>query len=114
MIDKELNPHGDYAKGHGSNFWHFMETTHQGVTWLPIVRVLGGSRQDGSFEAALPLYAGRRYILEFLHKTLCENEKDNILQHNLFIVLESVEIIAMIRVASIFFGGNSTMVLAGG
>ena len=103
MVDKELNPRGDYAKGHGGDFWYYMETYHRGVLWLPIVRVLGGARQDGSFEAALPLYAGRKFIIEYLHKTLCENDKDNILQHNMFIVLESVEIISMIRVAAIFF-----------
>ena len=71
--------------------------------WLPIVRVLGGSRQDGAFEAALPLYSGCNFIVEWLHQTLCENDNNNILQHNLFIVLESVEIIVMTRVASIFF-----------
>ena len=73
------------------------------MRWLPIVRVLGGSQQDGAFEAALPLYSGRNFIVEWMHKTLCENENNNILQHNLFIVLESVEIIVMTRVASIFF-----------
>ena len=102
MIDKEINPRGDYAKGHGGDFWHFMKTYHQGVTWLPIIRVLGGARQDGSFEAALPLYLGRRFIVQYLHRTLCSNKKENILQTNLFIVLECVEMIVQVRVASIF------------
>ena len=65
--------------------------------------MLGGARQDGSFEAALPLYAGRKFIIEYLHKTLCENDKDNVLQHNMLNVLESVEIISMIHVTAIFF-----------
>ena len=43
MVDKELNPRGDYAKGHGGDFWYYMETYHRGVLWLPIVRVLGGA-----------------------------------------------------------------------
>ena len=103
MIDKEINPRGQYAKGHGSDFWHFMTTYHEGVTWLPVVRVNGGARQDGSFEAALPLYLGRKFIVQFLHKTLCSNKKENILQTALFIVLECVEMIAQVRVASIFF-----------
>ena len=103
MIDKEINPRGQYAKGHGGDFWHFMTTYHPGVTWLPVVRVNGGARQDGSFEAALPLYLGRKYIVLFLHKMLCSNKNENILQTNLFIVMECVEIIAEVRLASIFF-----------
>ena len=103
MVDKEINPRGDYAKGHGGEFWHYLSTYHHGVTWLPLIRVLGGSRQDGSFEASLPLYVGRKYIVEFLHMKLCTNEKENILQTNLFIVLECVEMIAQVRIASIFF-----------
>ena len=43
MVDKELNHCGGYAKGHGGDFWYFMETHHKGVTWLPIVRVLEGA-----------------------------------------------------------------------
>ena len=43
MADKELNPLVDYAKGHGGDFWYFMETYHQGVLWLLIVRVLIGA-----------------------------------------------------------------------
>ena len=94
MIDKEINPRGQYAKGHDGDFWHFMTTYHKGATWLPVVRVNGGARQDGSFEAALPLYLGRKYIVQFLHNTLCSNKTDNILQTTLFIVLECVEMIA--------------------
>ena len=103
MVDKEINPRGQYAKGHSRDFWHFMTTYHEGATWLPVVRVNGGARQDGSFEAALPLYIGRKYIVQFLHNTLCSNKTDNILQTTLFVVLECVEMIAQVRVASIFF-----------
>ena len=46
---------------------------------------------------------GCKFIVKYLHQTLCANEKENILQTNLFIVLECVEIIAQLRVASIFF-----------
>ena len=80
-----------------------MTTYHHSATFLPIICVMGGSRQDGLFEAALPLYVGRKYIVQFLHKTLCSNEKENILQTNLFIVLECVEMIALVRITSIFF-----------
>ena len=91
-----------------------MKTHHQGITWLPIIHVLGGSRQDGSFKAALPLYVGRTFIVHFLHKTLCSNKKENILQTNPFIVLECVEMIAQVRVASIFFSDSSySLALAG-
>ena len=96
MIDKEINPRGDYAKGHGGDFWHFMATYHQGATWLSLIRVLGGTRQDASFEASLPIFMGRKFIVKYLHQTLCASVKENILQTNLFIVLECVEIIAQL------------------
>ena len=40
--------------------------------------------------------------MQCLHKTLCSNEKESILLTNLFIVLECVEMIANLQVASMF------------
>ena len=58
MCDKEFNPTRNYSKGHGTEFLHWMHTNRSGVLLMPIVRALGGKRQDGSFEGALPIYMG--------------------------------------------------------
>lgn len=70
---------------------------------MPIVRALGGNRQDGAFEGALPIYMGRQYFVAFLHDFLCSNDTENGLQFSLYLTLRSVEVIAELRVASIFF-----------
>ena len=78
-----------------------MRKKHPGTFLMPVVRVLGGNRQDAQFEAALPAYYNRPKYVEFLHDDLCTTE--NILLTNLFIILESVEMIAQLRIGSIFF-----------
>ena len=87
MVDKECNLTCSYRKGHGDEFSHYKELFHPGKRWLPIVRVLGGNRQDGSFEAALPIYDQHEDIVAFLTKELENSE--NILQDSLFLSLLS-------------------------
>ena len=70
---------------------------------MPILQSLGGKRQDGSFEGDLPIFMAHHYFFVFLHHYLFCTNSDNILQHNLFITLSCVKVIAELRVASIFF-----------
>ena len=70
---------------------------------MPIVRSLGGKRQDGSFEGALLVFMVHHYFVAILHHYLCCTDSDSILQPNLFITLSCVEVISELRVASIFF-----------
>ena len=70
---------------------------------MPIIRTLGGDRQDSLFEGALPVYMDRKFFVQFLHKELCSSTNKNILQTNMFIVLPSTEMIAQLRIASIVF-----------
>jgi hypothetical protein len=91
------------AKGHGDMLCAWMETFCPGSLFLPIVRVLNGNRQDASFEGAFPLYVGRSHMVAFLNKRLCAGVSENILQRNLFIILESSEMIAQLRLGSIFY-----------
>ncbi len=87
--------------------------------------VLGGNRQVASFEGAFPLYVGRSHMVAFLNKRWCAGKtiwsmictsnayqltsrfsagmSKNILQRNLFIILESSKMIAQLRLCSIFF-----------
>ena len=70
---------------------------------MPIIRTLGGDRQDSSFECALPIYMGHEFFVQFLHKELCSSSKENILQTNMFIILRATEMIAQLHIASIVF-----------
>ena len=72
---------------------------------MPVIRTLGGDRQDSSFEfeGALPVYMGRKFFVQFLHQELCSSSKENILQTKMFITLHAIEMIAQLRIASIVF-----------
>ena len=86
-VDKEFNKTANYAKGHGDAFDDWMRRYHPGELMMPVIRTLGGDQQDSLFEGALPVYMGRKFFVQFLHKELCSNTKENILQTNLFIIL---------------------------
>jgi hypothetical protein len=123
--DKEFNFTANYAKEHGSMFHAWMETFCPGSLFVPVVRVLGGNRQDAFFEGVFPLYVDCSHMVAFLNKQLCAGKtiwsmictsnayqltsrfsagvSKNILQCNLFIILESSEMIAQLRLCSIFF-----------
>jgi hypothetical protein len=67
---------------------------------VPVVRT-SGWQQDLATEGAAAVYWNRRYYVWFLDECL-RGCKDNILQENLFIVLVSVEMIALCRTMAIF------------
>ncbi len=46
---------------------------------------------------------GRKFFVQWLHEELCSSSKENIIQTNMFIILQSVEMIAQLRIASIVF-----------
>ena len=91
------------ATGQGDMLCAWMETFCPGSLFLPIVRVLNGNRQDASFDGAFPLYVGRSHMVAFLNERLCAGVSENILQRNLFIILESSEMIAQLHLCSIFY-----------
>jgi hypothetical protein len=123
--NKDFNFTANYAKGHGSMFHAWMETFCPGSLFFPVVRVLNGNQQDAAFEEAFPLNIGHSHMVAFLNERLCAGKtrcfmihtlnafkltscffqgvSENILQHNLFIILESSEMIAQSRLCSIFF-----------
>jgi hypothetical protein len=68
---------------------------------MPIICTLGGDHQDSSFEGALPIYMGRKFFVQFLHKELCSSLKESILQTNMFIILRATKMIAQLHIASI-------------
>ncbi len=105
-VDKECNGTARYAKGHGMECDRFIAERHPDVIKLPIVRTLGGARQDIEFEACLGTYYLRRYRVEWLLHALSSIEKDkdaNILQQAMLISHTSREMIAQLRVGSIYY-----------
>ena len=60
-----------------------------------------GGRQDLDYDAAVPLYIMRKYIIEFLHTLVHGGNHSNILEDFLYISFSSAEFIAMTRANAI-------------
>jgi hypothetical protein len=88
-VDKEFNFTANYPKRHGDAFHDWMRRFYPGELMMPVICTLGGDRQYSSFEGALPVYMGRKFFVQFLHKELCSSSNKNILQTNMFIILRS-------------------------
>ena len=102
---KKFSLPANYPKGHGDQFKHWLHMYHPGVLLVAVQRT-SGSRQDLAVEGAAAVYWNRKYYVEFPDERLSA-DGDNILQENLFIVLSSMEMIAMTRVYAIFHLGIS-------
>ena len=98
-IDKEFSLPANYPKGHGDMFKYWLMKFHPGALLVPVQRT-AGSRQDLAMEGAAAIYWNRMYYVEFLDECL-RSGNDNILQENLFIVLTSLEMVALCRVMAI-------------
>ena len=98
-IEKYFGGNANYAKGKGAEFEHYMNTYHPGAYLYPVARACGGSRQDISTEGAVPVLMNLPYYLEFLNWRL-SMKADGILERNLQTLLESVEVVGMLRVLS--------------
>jgi len=98
---KELHHEGDYAKGKGKEFEAWRLENFPSDYYLPLERA-GGSRQDLSFDGAVPIYANRLIVSKFLHKLVFVPNHSNILEDYLWHTLGSVEIVALLRVHALF------------
>ena len=78
-----------------------MQRYHPGAFLFPVERGLG-SRQDFTVDGAGAVYMNRQYYMDFLDESIDAEISSNILHHNLFTVLQSMEMIAMTRVYAIF------------
>jgi hypothetical protein len=56
QVDKEYSFTANYFKGSSDDYADWKEQYCPGKRYLPPIRVLGGNRQDSSFEGALPVY----------------------------------------------------------
>ena len=98
-----MGPCSNDFKGRGKQCRVFCEKWFPGRVKMPITRVLGGDRFDGIFEACVENFWKRPEIMKWLVYILALPKNDSIMQRALFIILRSVEMIAQLRVGSIYF-----------
>ena len=102
-IEKEFGENANYVKGHSKQFFQMMKNDHPGAYLYPICRALGGARQDLSVEGAPGVLMNLPYYLQFLNwrSAAVGGKSDGILATKLYIMLRSVEVVALLRVLSI-------------
>ena len=97
---KCFNLSSNYPKGDGDDFRAFMEDYYPNQI-LQHVKSVNGNHQDIVTESAGPIYCNRPLHVEHLDKRLrCYNES-NILEENLFILMTSLPVVALLRTHSI-------------
>ena len=97
---KEFSLCCNYPKGHGDEFLVWMIENYPQEFLMHAERATG-TRQDVICMGAGPIYKNRNLNLEFLDERLRVCGCNNILQQNLFIILSSVEMIAVSRLFAI-------------
>ena len=101
VIEKYFGVTANYAKGKGSMFMYYMNTFHPDAYLFHVARACGGTRQDIGTEGAVPILMNIPYYLEFLVWRMMCGAGDGILEKNLFILLRSVKMVALLRVLTI-------------
>jgi hypothetical protein len=82
-------------------YYGYMRTYNPKAHHYQIARALGGTRQDVRSEGAMAAFMNIPFFVEFLDWRLFCGTGDCILMKNLFINLQSVEMIALFCVLSI-------------
>ena len=102
-VEKEFGQTANYSKGEGGRFGYWLQEYHQGAYLYPITRACGGTRQDLCVEGAPAVLMNLPYYLQFLKWQMgtCGTKGDGILATKLYIMLTSVEVVALLRVLSI-------------
>ena len=97
---KEFSLTANYPKGHGELFRQWIIKNYP-LEFLLHAERATGSRQDLICMSADAIYMHRPLNVEFLDERLRVKGNENILQKNLFIILDSLEMIAVSRMFSI-------------
>ena len=100
-VERYFGGNTNYAKGKGCGFMNWMNCYHPTAYLYAISRSCGVSRQDIGVEGAIAVLMKVPYYLVFLIWRMSCIHGDGILESNLFMLLQSVEIIAFLRVLSI-------------
>ena len=97
---KEFSLTSNYPKGHGELFRDWIIKNYP-MEFLLHAERAAGNRQDIICMGADAVYINRPLNVEFLDERLRIKDNANILQENLFVVLSSLEMIAVSRLFSI-------------
>ena len=97
---KEFHRGGRYYKGAGIEFWEDVRINHPSAFLVPFERADGG-RQDLDFDAAIPMYINRKYIIDFLYPRVTSKNHSNILESSIFVTHAKLEYVAFIRALAI-------------
>ena len=97
---KEFHQGCRYHKGAGAEFWEWAKTNHPSAFILPFERADGG-RQDLDFDAAIPMFVNRTYMVEFLSHRVLAKGHSNILEDSIWITHTKLEYVAMIRACAV-------------
>mmetsp|Transcript_27852 Transcript_27852/g.63932 ORF Transcript_27852/g.63932 Transcript_27852/m.63932 type:complete len:117 (-) Transcript_27852:124-474(-) len=97
---KEFHHGCRYYKGKGREFSAWLLEYHAQDFVVHLERADGG-RQDLDFDAAIPLYVNRKYIIQYLHPIVFAKGHSNILEDFLYVTFRSLQYIAMIRANAI-------------
>ena len=100
-IERYLGGKANYAKGKGDEFMNWMNRYHPTAYLYNVSRACGGSRQYIGVEGAIDIPMDVPYYLEFLIWRMRCGHGDVILEHNLLMLLRSVQMIAFLCVLSI-------------
>ena len=92
----------NYPKGLGEIFRKWMMDNHSSELVLHVERAASGGRQDVASMAEMEIFWNRNYCFDFLDEMIRYCSKiENILAHNLMILISSVDIIAVSWIWSI-------------
>ena len=100
-VYKEMHKGGEYAKGKGRECHAWVAQEYASDMWVPFENAKG-SRQDMAFDGALPIFANRVMMLDFLNGLVNVPKANNTLEKFLWRTLRSNEMVALLRVCTLF------------
>ncbi|MDC0525801.1 hypothetical protein OAO87_02285 [bacterium] len=98
---KEMHKGGQYAKGKGRECHAWVAKEYPSDMWVPFENA-SGSRQDMAFDGALPIFANRVMMLDFLNGLVNVPKANNTLEKFLWRTLRSNEMVGLLRVCTLF------------
>ena len=101
-VDKEFFLTANYPKGKGDQFKNWIVKHYPGSLFLNVNKLSGG-RYDVCFESVGSIYMNRIHYVEYLDEALSMANKNNTLEESLFVILNSVQMIASVKGLSISY-----------
>ena len=99
-VEKYFGESANYAMGKGNLFYIWLHRYHKGAYVYPVSRACGGTRQDIGVKGAVAILMNIPLYLEFLVWRL-KCGLGGILEKNLFSLLQSSGMVALLRLLSI-------------